>query len=102
VSGAPAEIRWDNQASDFIDFLVENDIRYVGLQESIERLVHSGQKHRIAIALAVVEGETVYWHPVPQLFPRMRSIHVFWVEDDDGGITVIHATFPHWQNVHTD
>jgi hypothetical protein len=93
VPGAPGEVRWDNQAAEFVDFLIENDLRYVNLQEAIEQLIHSGLKHAIAVPFAVIANEVVYWHPVPKLFPDMRQIHIFWTEDADGGLTVLEAAF---------
>jgi hypothetical protein len=90
---APAEIRWEHSVSDFIDQLVDFDIRYLNAQEAIERLVHSGLKDRIAVPLDEVEGELVYWHPMPPLFPEMRPLHVFWTVDQDGGLTVLHVVF---------
>jgi len=87
----PPETRWEHPVSEFIDHLVESDIQYIDIQLAVELLVQHGHGDKIAIPIGVVEGETVYWHPLPSMFPGMRKIHIFWTKDDDGGVTVIHA-----------
>jgi hypothetical protein len=93
--GAPPEIRWENHVSDFLDQLVDSDVRYLDVHEAIERHIHSGLRERIAVDLGLedLEGEIVYWHPLPLMFPEMRQLHAFWMMDDDGGLTVILVDF---------
>jgi hypothetical protein len=87
----PPETRWENTVSEFLDQLVESDVQYIDIQHAIERLIQHGLGEKIAVPLGEFEGETVFWHPLPDMFPGMRRIHIFWTKDKDGGVTVIHA-----------
>jgi hypothetical protein len=86
---SPPGLRWDSQASDFLDLLVESNIGYIDVQESIERLVLAGLHEEITVGFEV-DGFNIRLHRTPILFPGMRALHVFTTVTANGLIDVFH------------
>lgn len=92
LGGAPPAIRWEGQAAEFLDKLVEVDIAYLDAQESVERLIHAGLLDELAIAFEV-DNRTVYMHCFPKPSPRLIPLYVFTTRSQSGMIHVLHICF---------
>jgi hypothetical protein len=88
----PPGLRWDHQASDFLDALVDLHVDYLSVQAAVERLIHAGLHEEIT-AVFVLDGFNIHLHRVPPLFPEMRPLHVFTTVRTDGLIDVFHICF---------
>jgi hypothetical protein len=71
-------VAWEKSAADFVDRLVESDVRYVNLQAAIEHILHACADDLALVSdMFLVDGEPFYAHRFPSFFPEMPTIWAF-------------------------
>ena len=88
----PAGLRWERQASDFIDSLVDRDILYLDVQDAVERLIHAGLHDRVTVTFEL-DGTTIHWHRMPPLHPGLKMLDIFTTVEQNGLIHVLYIRF---------
>jgi hypothetical protein len=79
---------WENEASAFIDQLVDLDIRYLAVQRAIELVIETGIILEYSIPI-VIDDDVVYIHTVPAFFDSMIPFVVLYTDDGRGTINVL-------------
>lgn len=86
----PPTIRWETEVSEFLDRLVDVDIRYLDVQMAIERLILQGLWEEVAVPFQFA-GRTLHYHRVPRIFPTASfELYVLTTIELSGEITVLH------------
>jgi hypothetical protein len=88
----PPTIRWERAVSDFLDELVDLDIRYIDAQDAVERVILAGLHDEITTGVEL-DGRTLHVHRVPSLFPNMWDLFIVTTVSQNGQISVIFADF---------
>jgi hypothetical protein len=88
LSGPLLHFIWENDVSDFIDTLVEMDIRYLAVQRAIERVIEVGIILEYSQPI-LVDNDVVYLHHVPVFFREMIPLIVIFHYDEKGIVTVL-------------
>ena len=83
ASNAPAELVWEQPASDLIDELVDSDARYIDLQPALEdvliRAVADPTELARLFSAVEFEGTAVYLHRCPPFFHAMPGIWIAFI-----------------------
>ncbi len=85
-------IRWDDEASAFIDALVDSDIRYLDLPSAIEK-VFEGKEYLAVSEPFVLDGRIHFLHRTPP-FLNLPTLYVtFDVLDEGQLINILEIRF---------
>lgn len=93
MSHPPNTIRWEKQATEFLDSLTEIDLDYIDVSEAIERIVQSGHWNAETNLTFVHNGHPFLFHRVPPNSPRLKPLDVFSYQEDNGLIVIEIVTF---------
>jgi hypothetical protein len=78
---------WEEEASRWIDKLVDLDIRYLALQLAIEAVIRAGIILDYSVPI-VIRDKVVYVHRVPEFFSGMLPLVVLYTDDGAGTIII--------------
>jgi len=78
---------WEDEASQFIDVLVDLDIRYLALQLAIEAVIRAGIILDYSVPV-IIHNRVLFIHRVPEFFREMLPLIVLYSDDNAGNIIV--------------